>query len=193
MTVETFEFFTPSADASISVLAEATPTKSNSGPTPKSSPSDTPVTFASHNFGGKIKGIVVGSIAFVFIVGLALACWRARRRTAKANASAPVDMEAVLEEKRKRAESLGIQRWSWPNYQQSLERFQAPQAKVADNAATKKEDPIIEAAEGTIFEIRNPQVRPDRARRPSGLAMHPPTPVTSEFKENDETDVGRPM
>src|SRR5690242_9459443 len=102
-------------------------------------------------------------------------------------------MEAVLEEKRKRAESLGMQRWSRPNYQQSLERFQAPQAKVTDDAAAKKEDPVVEVVEGTTFEIQNPQVRPGRARRPSGLAMYPRTPVTSEFKENDETDVGRAM
>lgn len=112
MTVKAFEFYTPSADASISVLQEAAPTKSNSGTTLDTSPSDAPTTFASHNFGAKITGILVGAVAFVFILGLALAYWRAYRRTVKANESAPVDTEAVLKEKRERAEYLGMQRWS---------------------------------------------------------------------------------
>ena len=60
--------------------------------------------------------------------------------------------------------------------------------------AMKNKNHVIEA-EGTTFEIQNPQVRHDRARRPSGLAMHPPTPAVSEQNpwgnEEEGKDLGR--
>jgi hypothetical protein len=196
MTVEAFEFYTPSVDASISSLAEATPKKSNSGPTPNVSQLDTPTTFASHNMGSRITGIVVGAVAFVLIIGLALAQWRARRSAAKAKESAPVDMEAVLKQKRERAEYLGMQRRS-RRTRRSLERFQALRASVASREAAKTKGPVVDEVEGTTFEIQDPQVWHDRARRPSGLAMHPSTPVVSEHnqvrKGEGGENVGRAM
>lgn len=196
MTVEAFEFHTPSADASISFLAEATPKKSNSGPTPNVSQPDTPTTFASHNLGAKITGIVVGAVALVLIIGLAVAYWRARRRAARASQSAPVDMEAVLKEKCERAEYLGLQRRS-RRTRRSLERLQSLRASLASRGTAKTKGPVVKAAEGTTFEIQDPQVRHDRARRPSGLVMHPPTPVVSEHnpsrKEEEGNNAGRAM
>ncbi|KAF3041961.1 hypothetical protein E8E12_009061 [Didymella heteroderae] len=184
MTVAAFEFYTPTADASVADPADATPTKSKSGPTPAAYPSDTHTTFASNNFGAKITGIVVGSVVFVFLVGLALTYWRARHRTAEANESVPVDMEAILEEKRKRAEYLGLQRWSSRSNPRSMDRFLELRAKMAANAAAKKGDTEVKGAEGTILEIQNPQVRHDQARRPSGLEMHPPARAAAECNDS---------
>jgi len=192
MTVQAFEFYTPSADTSISVLAEVTPTKSNSGPTPDVPSTDASTASDSHNAGAKIAGIIIGIVFILLIIPLMFEYWRARRR-GKAYESAPVDMEAVLKQKRERAKYLAKQRWSRQHIRQSLKRYQAVQAKlVAD--VVKDKDPVVEA-ESTTSEIQNPQVRHDRARRPSGLAMHPPTPVVSEHNlwcnEQDGEDVGR--
>lgn len=193
MTLEVFKFYTPSVDASVSVLAEATPSKSNSGLPPDASSTDASTASFSYNAGAKVAGTIIGIVFVMLVLPLVFRYWRARRRTTKANEPAPVDMEAVLKEKRERAEHLAKQRWSHYHIGQSLDRYQAMQASlVAD--ALKKKDPAVQTEDAT-FEIQNPQVRHDRARRPSALAMHPPTPVVSEHNPrcNQEVskDVGR--
>lgn len=66
---------------------------------------------------------------------------------------------------------------------------------MSGQKAAKKEPPIIEEAEDTEFETENSQLQYDRARRPSGLAMHPLTSEASEHisrrEEHDGNDVGR--
>ena len=96
MTVEAFDFYTPSADASISILTEATPTKLNSGPTPDAASADASDASDSHNAGAKIAGTFIGLFFVLIVVPLVFQYWRNRRRAAKANQSAPVDMGAVL-------------------------------------------------------------------------------------------------
>lgn len=202
VTVAAFELYTPSVDVPVSILAETAPTKSKSGPTPGSSSTKISTTEPVENGDSVphiVAGLLSGSAVLMFIFGWALLAWLARRRRRgedrKANESAPVDMEAVLEFKRQRAHDLGMKRWSRRNTRASMERFKELQANAAAKNAAKKADAIVEKVEGKVLvtgeEIQEPQVQYDRARRPSGLAMHPPTPVTAEFKDGRGKDVGR--
>ncbi|KAF1924928.1 uncharacterized protein M421DRAFT_8372 [Didymella exigua CBS 183.55] len=188
ITVAAFELHTPPAGLAVSNIAEPLPAKSNSSPTPNPSSTDASTTFASDNFSTKITGIVVGAVVLVLLVGLALACWRARRSKVQDSESAPADVAAVLDAKRQRAEYLGVQRWSRCDIQANMHRFQAVRASMAARGAAK-EGGVVEA-EGEVFEMQEPLVQ---SRRPSGLAMHPPTPVMSEYKKGDGKDGGRAL
>jgi hypothetical protein len=200
MGVAAFESYNPSVNPSVSALVEATPTKSSSGSTsgPSSSEKFSPESVRERDHVPQIvAGCIAGGVVLTFVILLLYLFWRRRRRAdsaaRKGEEPAPVDMETVLEEKRKRAEYLGMQRWSRRDTQASMDRYQALRAQLAAKSVAKKEEPVVEEAEGTTFEIQKPQIRPSRARRPSGLAMHPPTPTDSEFMEGDGKDVGRAL
>ncbi|KAF3042302.1 hypothetical protein E8E11_006131 [Didymella keratinophila] len=142
MTVEAFELYTPSAEASISDLAETAPTKSNSGSTPDVPSTDASTASDSHNAGAKIAGTIIGIVFALLIIPLIFEYWRARRR-GKANESAPVDMEAVLEQKCERAQYLEPSSRSPNTKQPTTHRYAITMSsKIPMNAEDRKVGPI---------------------------------------------------
>lgn len=76
-----------------------------------------------------------------------------------------------------RARDLGRNRWSGRHTMASKERFEILKAKMA----AKKVEAVVEENEDRCGEgsaVETLQVQYDRARRISGLAMHPPTPAS---------------
>ncbi|KAF2622303.1 hypothetical protein BU25DRAFT_463050 [Macroventuria anomochaeta] len=190
VTVASFDPYTPPADPVISVLAESTPIKSNSGPTPAPSFSLTNAPASSSALSSAIAGVVLGSVAVVGIF-IVLALYLHRRRKASTHKDTEAaKLEDRLNEKIARAQYLGQKRWSAHHTMARKGRFEKLRAKMA----AKKDEAIVEEHGAAVVgeeAVEMPQVQYDQARRPSGLTMYPPTPKSAKSKEGVGADVGR--
>ncbi|KAF9693328.1 hypothetical protein EKO04_008686 [Ascochyta lentis] len=199
VTVASFEFFTPPADVSVSMGGTVTPTKSNSGPTPDLShstvtPAPSPLALSP----AAITGITIGFVAFIGILA-ALAVFFYRYRKApksKADVETPKPRE-TLEEKVERAREYQRKRWSAHETAMNQERFNKLKAKLAaqrKDIAKVDETFVIGDGEGdgNVEKKEVPlKARLVAARRPSGLAMHPPSPVDSVEMADVDPKAGR--
>ncbi|KZM22703.1 hypothetical protein ST47_g6122 [Ascochyta rabiei] len=197
ITVTSLDIFTAPANADISIKANAKPTKSDSGPTRGSSVL-TPIPSPSTLSPAAITGIILSTVALAIAL-TALAIFLYLRRKSK---KTEADMEApkpeeTLAEKVARGREYQRKRWSARETAMNQERFNRLKAKLAarenvvaevdetfvigdgeeDRDAVKKEAPIV--------------ARPGAARRPSGLAMHPPIPSDAVNMEDSDPKVGR--
>lgn len=206
-----FSLYTLIADRPVSVLGEATLVKSNSGqtPTPAALLSETPISPSLTLSSSAIAGISLGAVALVGIfIGVALCLHR--RRNLKTSASSD-NKEAAKQERITQARSLRQNTFRQDKFKhrcvsdimQSKQRFENTKANMAaknNDKAPKKEEEAREEDETFVitddgmFEMaEESHAEYDRSRRPSGLAMHPPTLKDLEAKTGDGMDVGQAM
>lgn len=169
LTVASFELLNPTADPTISLFAAATTSSSDS--LVDDSASSLPSLSSS-----AIAGISLGAVALVCIL-TALAVYSYRSRKAKntqpdAEAADPQDF---LDERVERARDFRRKRWSAQQTRGSRKRFDKLKAALAE----KKGEAIAEEVEAPAVAddqgMKTERMQHDRSRRPSGLAMHPPT------------------
>ena len=178
VTVASFNFYTSPADLSTPTFAEQISTKFKSGPTSNPSSPRTATSVSSQALSSPaIAGVTLGSVALIgVLIAIALYFYR-HRNTKNHNEAEASNTGDILESKMQRARDLGRNRWSGRHTMASKERFEILKAKMA----AKKVEAVVEENEDRCGEgsaVETLQVQYDRARRISGLAMHPPTPAS---------------
>ncbi|KAH6629429.1 hypothetical protein C7974DRAFT_413228 [Boeremia exigua] len=123
-----------------------------------------------------IVGIAIGTITITaaFIV-LSLYLYRRNHSAKYRSDTEAMTSEAVLEAKLQRAQDLRIHRLSTHGKALSTQPLKMAAKKLA--CIVEKERMVRVTNDEGIDNAGNVQAHFDRVRRPSGLAMHPPTPT----------------
>lgn len=198
-TTASFHLSTIIPNPFVPVLGNPTFAKSNPGPTPSPMSSDPEIRDASPRTlsPAAIAGVTLGLVAFLGIL-IALIFFLYRRRKAK---KAQSDTEAskskdTLAEKMERSRERRRKRWAPQETAMNKERFEKLKELLAakNREAAKNKASVVENLEGeedTETKEVQQKTRPGAGRRPSGLAMHPPTPVSEASMDHGDVNIGR--
>lgn len=198
VTVASFPLYTPPVGSVFSTI----PILSTHKPTPSpSSFQENTLNRSSAVSPAAIAGITLGavtSLGILFALALCLhRCRIAKTRTNTKNMPA----EQAIDAKMQRARDLGMQRWSMQQALANKGRLQALNPKKVatvgeEVAGDERKDIVLFVEDGDISAMQGTGAMPlylDRARRPSGLAMHPPTPLVAQFEGSYRSEIGRAM